>query len=62
VILGTVRQGHRSFHAAGLMVQELWKQAGVETELIDIATLPLPTADAGEAIKDAGFSAKMDRR
>jgi len=61
VILGTVRQGRRSFHAARLMVQELSKQSGVETELIDIAILPLPTADAGEAIKDPSFSARMDR-
>jgi multimeric flavodoxin WrbA len=34
---------------------------GVETELIDIARLPLPTDDAGEAIKNPDFSAKMDR-
>jgi NAD(P)H-dependent FMN reductase len=61
VVLGTVRQGRRSFHAARLMVQELSKQPAVETELIDIATLPLPTGDAGEAIKDAGYAAKMDR-
>jgi NAD(P)H-dependent FMN reductase len=29
--------------------------------MIDIATLPLPVNDAGEAIKDPGFSAKMAR-
>ncbi len=28
---------------------------------IDIASLPLPVDDAGEAIKDGGFSAKMNR-
>lgn len=61
VVLGTVRQGRRSLHAARLLVQELAKRPGVETELIDIATLPLPIADAGEAIKDPGFSARMDR-
>src|SRR5579871_6863264 len=61
VILGTVRQGRRSAHAARLLHQEVAKQPGVETELIDIATLPLPVNNAGEAIKDAGFAAKMTR-
>ena len=61
VILGTVRAGRRSGHAARLLTQELAKHAGVETELIDIAALPLPTNNSGEAIKDPGFSAKMDR-
>ena len=60
-ILGTTRQGRMSVHVSRLLTQELAKQNGVETELIDIATLSLPTADAGEAIKDASFSAKMDR-
>src|SRR6266487_1266825 len=61
VILGTVRKGRRSLHPAQLLTRELGKRAGVETELIDIAQLPLPTNDAGEAIKDAGFSARMER-
>jgi len=61
VILGTTRQGRMSLHASRLVTQELAKHPGVESELIDIATLPLPTNNAGEAIKDAGFSAKMDR-
>src|SRR2546428_7981119 len=61
VILGTARMGRMSLHAARLVNQELGKRAGVETELIDIAQLPLPTNDAGEAIKHAGFSAKVDR-
>jgi NAD(P)H-dependent FMN reductase len=43
------------------MVAELAKRPNVETELIDIATLPLPTDDAGQAIKDPGFSSKMSR-
>jgi NAD(P)H-dependent FMN reductase len=37
------------------------KRPKVHTELIDIAQLPLPTDDAGEAIKDVEFSSKMDR-
>ncbi len=61
VILGTTRQGRMSLHASRLVTQELSKHPGVESELIDIATLPLPTNNAGEAIKDGGFSAKMDR-
>ena len=61
VILGTARMGRMSLHAARLVTQEVGKRAGVETELIDISQLPLPTNDAGEAIKDAGYSAKMDR-
>jgi NAD(P)H-dependent FMN reductase len=61
VILGTARKGRRSAHAAELMTVELAKRPGVETELIDLASVPLPVNDAGEAIKDAGFSAKMNR-
>jgi NAD(P)H-dependent FMN reductase len=61
VILGTTRQGRMSEHAADLIARELMKQAGVETELIDIARLPLLTDDAGEALKYAPFAAKMDQ-
>ena len=61
VILGTTRQGRMSLHVSRLLTQEVAKQNGVETELIDIATVSLPTGDAGEAIKEAGFSGKMDR-
>jgi NAD(P)H-dependent FMN reductase len=55
VILGTARMGRMSLHAARLVTRELSKCAGVETDLIDIAQLPLPTNDAGEAIKQADF-------
>jgi NAD(P)H-dependent FMN reductase len=61
VILGTARMGRMSLHAARLITGELGKCGGVETDLIDIATLPLPTNDAGEAIKQADFSAKMSK-
>jgi NAD(P)H-dependent FMN reductase len=61
VILGTTRKGRNSEPVARYIVGELGKRSEVVTELIDIATLPLPTNDAGEAIKDPGFSAKMDR-
>jgi NADPH-dependent FMN reductase len=61
VILGTTRMGRMSQHAAQLVTGELRKCEGVQTELIDIAKLPLPTNDAGEAIKQADFSKKMNR-
>src|SRR5215469_18081048 len=61
VILGTSRKGRMSVHVGRLLVGEVAKQPEVETELIDICSLPLPTNDAGEAIKDSGFSSKMDR-
>ncbi len=56
VILGTARMGRMSLHAAQLVTGELGKCEGVQTELIDIAKLPLPTNDAGEAIKQAESS------
>ncbi len=61
VILGTVRKGRLSANAALLLTNELAKRESVETELIDIATLPLRTDDAGEATKDPGFAARMER-
>jgi len=61
VIVGTTRKGRVSAHVGRLLAGEVAKQPGVETELIDICTLSLPTDDAGEAIKDTGFSSKMER-
>jgi NAD(P)H-dependent FMN reductase len=61
VILGTVRQGRMSLPVARLMVSELSRRAEIETELIDVAAVPLRFDDAGEAIKDPGFAARMSR-
>jgi NAD(P)H-dependent FMN reductase len=61
VILGTVRKGRMSEFAARLVYTELTRRPDVETELIDISSLPLPVDDAGEAIKDAGFSSRVNR-
>ena len=61
VILGTARQGRASAAVARFVTAEVAKRDRVETELIDVAQLPLPVNDAGEAIKDASFSAKMER-
>ncbi len=59
VILGTPRRGRMSEHAAELMRAQIEMRPGVTTELIDVATLPIPTDDAGETAKDAVFSEKM---
>ena len=61
VILGTRRQGRMSVHAAELMRAEIEKRPGITTDLIDIATLPIPVNDAGETAKDRDFSEKMNR-
>ncbi len=61
VILGTSRQGRRSEHAARFVFEEVSKRSDVETELIDIRKIRLSIDDAGEAIKDAQFSATVDR-
>ncbi len=61
VVLGTARMGCMSAHAAQVVADELRKRPAIDTNLIDIAKLCLPTNDAGEAIKQAEFSANMDR-
>lgn len=61
VILGTTRQGRASELVARFVYGELSKCSGVETELIDIRDISLTTTDAGEAIKDAQFSAVVAR-
>ena len=61
VILGTVRKGRMSAHAAQVIYQEVAKRPGVETELIDIESVPLPIDDAGQAIQNPEFAASMER-
>ena len=61
IILGTPRQGRMSEHVARFVLGELNKRDAIETVLIDIRTLSFPITDAGEAIKDAQFSATMMR-
>jgi NAD(P)H-dependent FMN reductase len=61
VILGTTRQGRASENVAKFVLEEVAKQEGVETLLIDIREIPLNTLDAGEAIKDAKFSETVAR-
>ncbi len=61
VILGTSRQGRASEHAARFVFQEVSQRPDMTTELIDIREIQLPIDDAGEAIKDAKFSATVER-
>jgi NAD(P)H-dependent FMN reductase len=61
VILGTSRQGRMSEQVAHFMLDQVAKRDGIETELIDIRLIPVPTTDAGEAIKDEAFSKSMMR-
>jgi NAD(P)H-dependent FMN reductase len=61
VMLGTSRQGRMSDHVARFVLGELSKRDEIETSLIDIRTLPFSITDAGEAIKDAQFSATIMR-
>lgn len=59
VILGTPRQGRMSENVAKFVYDEVSKRKGVLTELIDIRHIPITLGDAGEQIKDAGFSKTM---
>ncbi|MEO7165808.1 MAG: NADPH-dependent FMN reductase [Chthoniobacterales bacterium] len=61
MILGTSRQGRRSEHAARFVFDEVGNRSDVTTELIDIREIRLSNDDAGEAIKDAQFSATVSR-
>ena len=59
VILGTARKGRASEHAAQLFNELLNRRSGVISRVIDIATVPMPVDDAGEAIKDPAFATAM---
>ena len=61
VILGTARQGRLSEPAARFVFTQVSRRSDLSTELIDIRTIGLSIDDAGEAIKDAKFSATVGR-
>jgi NAD(P)H-dependent FMN reductase len=61
VILGTVRKGRASENVAKFVFERVKQREGVETELIDIGELKFPGDDAGEQIKDKGFSGTCER-
>jgi NAD(P)H-dependent FMN reductase len=61
VILGTTRKGRASENVAKFVFGEVSKREGVETELVDILDLQIPINEAGESLKQAGFSATVAR-
>src|ERR671936_882241 len=61
ILLGTARQGRESEHVACFVFEQMKKRASVETELIDVRTLPMRLDDAGEQMKDPAFSATIER-
>ena len=61
VILGTVRKGRASENVARFVYEETKKREDVTTELIDLGDLQFAFDDAGEAIKNAAFSATIQR-
>lgn len=61
VILGTPRRGRASEHVARFVLGQVGRRPGIETELLDVREMPLSTRDAGEHIKDPGFSAMAAR-
>ena len=61
VIIGTTRQGRASENVAKFVFGEVLKRDDLETELIDLRDLKFAWDDAGEAIKDARFSATCAR-
>jgi NAD(P)H-dependent FMN reductase len=61
IILGTSRRGRRSENVARFVFEQTRKRAGVETELIDVCTLPMKLDDAGGQMKDPEFSATINR-
>jgi NAD(P)H-dependent FMN reductase len=61
VILGTNRKGRMSAHAARFVAARLAVRPGVDTLLIDIATLPIRFDDAGDGVKMPEYAAQMDR-
>ena len=61
MLLGTQRTGRLSEHAARVVLAEIQTRPGIETELIDFATLPIPSGEAGDAAKDPVFAEAMNR-
>ena len=61
VVLGTVRKGRASENVAKFVFEQVKQREDVDTELIDIGELKFPGDDAGEQIKNQGFSATCER-
>lgn len=61
ILLGTPRQGRASENVARFVFEQARPRTDFQTELIDIRDIHLSNEDAGEALKDAKFSATMKR-
>lgn len=61
VMLGTARQGRESERAARFVFAQTKTRAGVETEFIDVRSLPMRLDDAGEQMKDPKFASTIER-
>jgi NAD(P)H-dependent FMN reductase len=61
VVLGTTRKGRYSEYVASFVLEQMRLRRDVETELIDIRELPLAPDDAGEVLKQPGFSVTITR-
>src|SRR5436305_9488180 len=61
VVIGTPRQGRLTEPVAKFVFGEVSKRCDIETELIDIRKIPIRMDDAGEALKDSQFCAKVER-
>jgi len=61
LILGTARQGRESERAARFVFELTKNRAGVETEFIDVRTVPMRLDDAGEQMKNPKFAATIER-
>jgi NAD(P)H-dependent FMN reductase len=61
LILGTARQGRESERAARFVFERAKNRTGVETEFIDVRTLPMRVDDAGEQMKDPKFASTIER-
>lgn len=61
VILGTVRRTRMSESVANFVIEQIQKRQDIDTELIDIRTLRLPTDDAGPLAKISILSELMQQ-
>ncbi len=61
VVLGTARKGRRSENAARFVLEQTKARAGVETQWVDIAKVPMRLDDAGEQMKDPAFAELVTR-
>src|SRR5262249_17567745 len=61
IILGTSRRGGQVGSVAPFFFWQTNNSAGIETQLIDVCTLPMKLDDAGEQMKDPQFSATIQR-